>query len=200
MKVVETPLPGMVVLESPVHRDERGHFFEAWHRAGHRDAGLPGEFVQDNVSSSRRGVIRGLHYQHPSPQGKLVTVLRGEILDVGVDIRLGSPTFGRSFGVVLRAGEGVQVYIPEGFAHGFAVTTEDAIVLYKCTRPYDPSSEGSILWSDPDLGIDWPVAMPSLSPKDAQARRLGAIPEERLPRYHAEVSAAAAANRRVTRP
>lgn len=186
MKISTTELPDLLVIEQPVYRDDRGYFFEAWHRERCHASGLPREFVQDNVSHSTRGVLRGLHYQEPNGQGKLVMPLRGEIFDVAVDIRVGSPTFGRWFGMTLTAEMGSFLYIPPGFAHGFSVTGDEALVLYKCTRPYDQAAEGSVLWSDPDLGILWPQRSPVLSPKDCRAPRLAEIPRDRLPLYGGE--------------
>ena len=183
MIVEATDLPGVVVLEVPVRRDERGHFLEAWRRDRYAASGLGWEFVQDNVSSSRRGVVRGLHYQEPGAQGKLVAPLVGTIYDVAVDIRAGSPTFGRWVGVTLEADRGRQIYVPEGFAHGFAVTSPEALVLYKSTRPYDPTAEGAILWSDPDLAIAWPEGAETLSARDRAAPRLAEVPRHRLPVY-----------------
>jgi dTDP-4-dehydrorhamnose 3,5-epimerase len=190
MTISETELPGVLIVDLPVYRDDRGHFFEVWHPSRRERPGLPlpEEFVQDNVSHSRRGVLRGLHYQEPAPQGKLVMPLQGEIYDVAVDIRVGSPTFGKWLGVTLAAGRGRQLYVPEGFAHGFAVTSEEAVVLYKCTRPYTPSAEGSVLWSDPDIGVAWPTAAPILSGKDQAARKLRDIPRDRLPVYDGDAS------------
>jgi dTDP-4-dehydrorhamnose 3,5-epimerase len=182
MKTVPTELPGVVIVESPVYRDDRGYFLELWNRDRYAPLDLPDRFVQDNISSSAPGVLRGLHYQHPEPQGKLISVLEGSIYDVAVDIRVGSPTFGRWVGVELIAGRGRQVYVPEGFAHGFAVTDGPALVLYQCTNTYNPRCEGSIRWDDPDLAIAWPTADPTLSPKDREAPPLGRIPRERLPR------------------
>jgi dTDP-4-dehydrorhamnose 3,5-epimerase len=185
MKIVPTELPGVVIVESPLYRDDRGYFMELWNRDRYAPLGLPDRFVQDNISSSSAGVLRGLHYQHPEPQGKLISVLEGSIYDVAVDIRGGSPTFGRWVGVELTAGRGRQVYIPEGFAHGFAVTAGPALVLYQCTSTYNPRFEGSIRWDDPDLGIAWPTPAPVLSPKDRAAPPLGEVPEGHLPRYPA---------------
>lgn len=182
MNVVETRLPGVLVVESPIHHDDRGHFQELWRLDRFAEAvGLPNSFAQDNLSYSTRGVLRGLHYQHPTAQGKLVSVLRGAILDVAVDIRRGSPHFGQWVGVELEAGQGRSVYVPEGFAHGFVVTGEEALVLYKCTQSYVPQEEGSILWNDPALGIDWRVANPRLSAKDQRAPRLSEVSDQRLP-------------------
>lgn len=185
MKITETELPGVLVLEPRVFRDDRGYFLESWNQARYAEAGLPAAFVQDNLSYSTRGVLRGLHYQHPAAQGKLVCVLAGEVFDVAVDIRRGSPTFGRWVGVTLSAENGLQMYVPEGYAHGFLVTSESALFSYKCTRPYRPSDEGIVLWDDPDLGIAWPSAAPRLAPKDATAPRLRDIPHDRLPRLGA---------------
>ncbi len=183
MNLIQTRLPGVVVLEPRVFRDDRGFFVETWNRARYAEAGLPADFVQDNLSGSAPGVLRGLHYQHPAGQGKLVRVLRGEVFDVAVDIRAGSPTFGRWAGFVLSAENGRQLYVPEGFAHGFVVTSDGALFSYKCTAPYDPPSEGSILWDDPDLAIAWPVRSPVLAAKDRDAPRLRDVPADRLPRY-----------------
>ncbi len=172
MKVVTTELPGVVILEPRRFRDDRGFFFESFNEARHAEAGLPSRYVQDNVSYSERGVLRGLHYQHPNAQGKLVSVVHGEVFDVAVDIRKGSPTFGKWIGVTLSSENGRQMYIPEGFAHGFLVTGDSAVFHYKCTAFYDPKAEGSIIWDDPTIGIDWPLKEVRLSPKDAAARRL----------------------------
>lgn len=175
-----TQLPGVVVFEPVVHRDSRGHLLEV-HRAG--GAGyldLPA-FVQDNVSWSREGVVRGLHLQHPGGQGKLVTVLRGEVLDVVVDVRRDSATFGRWTSWRLSAENAHQIYVPEGFAHGFAVIGSEALVLYKCTVAYDPGAQVRIRWDDPDLAITWPSKTPVLSPADAAAPRLRDLSAEALP-------------------
>lgn len=180
-------LPEVLLVNAPIYRDDRGHFQEIWQQARYEEAGLPGRFVQDNLSFSRRGVLRGLHYQNPEPQGKLVCVLQGAIHDVVVDIRVGSPTFGQWLGVELSAEAGRQLYVPEGFAHGFAVTSETALVLYKCTAFYRQGAEGGLLWNDPDLGISWPVREPVLSVKDRDAPRLKEVPVERLPRFAAGV-------------
>ncbi|MFO0959103.1 MAG: dTDP-4-dehydrorhamnose 3,5-epimerase [Isosphaeraceae bacterium] len=185
MNVVPTALPGVVIIEPRAFRDDRGHFFESFSAAKYREAGLPDRFAQDNISFSKAGVLRGLHYQLPNAQGKLVSALRGSVFDVAVDIRRGSPTFGRWVGMVLSDENLRQMYIPEGFAHGFAVLSECAVFHYKCTASYDPQSEGSILWDDPDLGIDWPIRDALLSPKDAAAPRLAHIAPDRLFRYEA---------------
>jgi dTDP-4-dehydrorhamnose 3,5-epimerase len=184
MNVIATRLPGVVIVEPRVFRDERGYFLETWSTARYEAAGLPGAFAQDNLSCSSVGVLRGLHYQFPVAQGKLVSVVRGEVFDVAVDIRVGSPTFGQWDGALLSSENARQLYIPEGFAHGFVVVgDEPAYFSYKCTTGYDPAGQCSIAWNDPDLGIDWPTAVPSLSPKDAEAPRLREVPESRLPRY-----------------
>ncbi len=183
MKRVETDLPGCVVIEPQVFGDARGFFFESWNQQRYRELGLDLQFVQGNVSSSSRGVLRGLHYQWPNPQGKLVSVLEGEVFDVAVDIRRGSPTFGRSTAVVLSADNKRQFWIPEGFAHGFAVLSERALFSYLCTAPYDRAADAGIRWNDAALAIDWPVSAPSLSDKDATAPFLAEVAPERLPVY-----------------
>jgi dTDP-4-dehydrorhamnose 3,5-epimerase len=180
MNVVATELPGVVILEPRRFRDDRGFFFESFNEARYAEAGLPARFVQDNLSYSEPGVLRGLHYQLPNAQGKLVSVLHGEVFDVTVDIRKGSPTFGKWIGVTLSFENGRQLYIPEGFAHGFLVTGDCAIFHYKCTAPYDPKSEGSIAWDDPAIGVDWPRKDVRLSPKDAAAPRLTDVADDRL--------------------
>ena len=181
MKVEHTALPGVLILEPKVFGDARGFFMETWNRSRYAEAGLPGEFVQDNVSYSRHGVLRGLHYQSPRAQGKLVHVLEGEVFDVAVDVRVGSPTFGRWAGATLSAQNRRQLWIPPGFAHGFCVTGETALFCYKCTELYAPEHEGSILWNDPAIGIAWPLEHPTLSAKDAAAPPLAAVSPARLP-------------------
>ncbi len=185
MNVAPTSLPGVLVLEPKVFRDDRGYFLETWNAARYAEAGLPARFVQDNLSSSRRGVLRGLHFQHPAAQGKLVQALRGAIFDVAVDIRRGSPTFGRWVGVELSEADGRQLYVPGGFAHGFVVIGDAALVAYKCTAPYRPRDQGAIRWDDPDLAIAWPVADPLLAPKDRDAPALRDLPPARLPAVRA---------------
>ncbi|WP_177419174.1 dTDP-4-dehydrorhamnose 3,5-epimerase [endosymbiont of Lamellibrachia barhami] len=183
MKVIETELPGVLIIEPKVFGDERGFFTETWNKQLYTDAGIAADFVQDNLSMSRRGVLRGLHFQNPNAQGKLVTVLQGEVYDVALDIRHGSPTFGQWASVSLSSENRRLIYIPEGFAHGFCVTSETALFSYKCTDRYNPGAEGSILWNDPDLAIDWPIDSPELSAKDRQGIRLKDFPVERLPDY-----------------
>ena len=185
MKVVETSLPGCVIIEPAVFGDERGFFFETWNADRYGQLGLPDKFVQSNVSSSARGVLRGLHYQWPNPQGKLVSVLEGEVYDVAVDIRRGSPTFGRWAAVILSAENKRQFWIPEGFAHGFAVLSERAIFSYLCTAQYDKSADASVRWNDADIAIDWPIGAPLLSDKDGKAPFLADVAEDRLPIYGA---------------
>ena len=186
MNVVETELPGVLIVEPDVFGDERGFFMEGWNARRYEEAGLPGGalgFVQDNLSFSAHGVLRGLHFQNPQPQGKLVCVLRGEVFDVAVDIRVGSPTFGEWTGVTLSAENKRQFYVPPNFAHGFVVTGEAALFFYKCTDYYNREAEGAVLWNDPEIGIEWPTDAPTLSEKDRAAAPLGEMPEGALPRY-----------------
>ncbi|AIF49388.1 dTDP-4-dehydrorhamnose 3,5-epimerase [Dyella japonica] len=183
MKIQETPLQGALVLEPRVFGDGRGFFYESYNQAAFRDAGIDANFVQANVSRSSKGVLRGLHYQWPSPQGKLVSVLQGEVYDVAVDIRQGSPTFGQWTGVMLSGENHRHFWIPEGFAHGFCVLSEFAIFTYQCTALYDPSADAGVRWNDSDLGIDWPVRNPLLSEKDQKAPLLRDVPSPRLPRW-----------------
>jgi dTDP-4-dehydrorhamnose 3,5-epimerase len=182
MNIEETPLPGVLVIAPQVFGDARGFFMEAWNAERYGAAGLPG-FVQDNLSLSARGVLRGLHYQEPDAQGKLVHVLQGEVFDVAVDIRVGSPTFGAWHGVTLSAENHRQFYVPPGFAHGFVVTSETALFAYKCTAPYRPQHDHGIRWDDSAIGVAWPVAAPTLSAKDSEAPRLADVPHDELPQY-----------------
>ena len=186
MKVVETDLPGCLLLEPRVFSDERGFFYESFNADKLAEIGLAMEWKQGNVSSSAHGVLRGLHYQWPNPQGKLVTVLQGEVWDVAVDIRRGSPTFGRWTAMVLNAENKRHFWIPEGFAHGFVVTRGPALFSYLCTETYDPAADANIAWNDADLAIDWPLAHPALSGKDAAAPLLRDIPAARLPVFDAQ--------------
>jgi dTDP-4-dehydrorhamnose 3,5-epimerase len=181
MDIKETKLQGLLVLEPKVFGDSRGFFLETYNKERYQAAGINPEFVQDNISFSQKGVLRGLHFQNPQPQGKLVQVLSGAVLDVAVDIRIGSATFGCWHGEVLSGENCKQMYIPEGFAHGFCVISQTALFSYKCTNFYSPSTEGGVLWSDPDIGIDWQVNEPILSPKDSAYPRLKDIPRQRLP-------------------
>ena len=185
MNVIQTVLPGVLILEPKVFGDDRGFFMETYNGRRYEELGIPNRFVQDSLSFSARNVLRGLHFQNPQAQGKLVSVLRGEVFDVAVDIRLGSPTFGRWAGVTLSAENKRQFWVPEGFAHGFVVTSADALFSYKCTDYYAPEHDGSILWNDPEIGIDWPVDAPTLSNKDRDAPPLSGMPENSLPAYRA---------------
>lgn len=173
MNVVKTKLHDCVIVEPKVFGDERGFFLETFQAERYAElAGIKLPFVQDNHSRSSKAVLRGLHYQKTKPQGKLVRVVRGEVYDVAVDIRQDSPTFGQWEGVILSEENKRQLWVPPGFAHGFVVLSTTADFEYKCTDYYDPSDEGSILWSDPDLNIPWPIANPVLSTKDESAKRL----------------------------
>ena len=177
MTVTETPLPGVLLVEPRLHRDARGVFWETYHEARYRAAGIDARFVQTNVSRSRRSTLRGLHFQAPPhAQAKLVSVLDGSVFDVAVDLRAGSPTFGEWFGTDLTADSMRQVFVPEGFAHGFVVTSETALVSYACSAVYAPEAEQSLAWDDPDIGVAWPVAAPVLSEKDSAAPRLVELP------------------------
>jgi dTDP-4-dehydrorhamnose 3,5-epimerase len=177
MKVLPTEIPGVLVVEPTVHRDARGFFLETWHTERYREHGIDARFVQDNHSRSARGTLRGLHAQQPRPQGKLLRVVEGEVWDVAVDARLGSPAFARHVAVVLSAENFRQVYVPPGVLHGFCVTSEAAQVEYKCTEPYDPRAEFSVRWNDPELAIPWPIAEPLLSEKDRCAPLLREVRE-----------------------
>ena len=173
MKISHSKLKGCVIIEPRVFGDERGFFLETFQAVRYeQEAGIDLPFVQDNHSRSARGVLRGLHFQKTKPQGKLVRVVRGEVYDVAVDIREGSATFGEWEGVTLSEDNKKQFWVPPGFAHGFVVLSDTADFEYKCTDYYDPSDEGCILWSDPDLDIPWPIANPVLSTKDESAKRL----------------------------
>ncbi|MEY4194989.1 MAG: hypothetical protein RLZZ226_1357 [Pseudomonadota bacterium] len=183
MIINPTPLPGVLLLEPRVFGDARGFFFESWNRQRFSEAGLELDFVQDNVSFSRQGILRGLHFQNPLPQGKLVQVLEGAVYDVAVDIRRGSPTFGQWYGVTLSGENHRQLYVPEGFAHGFCVVSETALFSYKCTDFYNPAHEYSLAWNDPDIGIHWPISEPSLSGKDQAGQRLADFRPEQLPEW-----------------
>jgi dTDP-4-dehydrorhamnose 3,5-epimerase len=172
VNVVQTPLAGLLVIEPKIFRDDRGHFIETFQAERYAKAGIAQPFVQDNWSRSRKGTLRGLHFQNPRPQGKLVMVTRGAVFDVAVDIRKSSPTFGKWFGVELTEENGKQMWVPPGFAHGFAVLSDVADFLYKCTDVYVPEADAGILWNDPDIGIVWPLSEPLLSKKDASTPRL----------------------------
>ena len=180
MKVTTCDLRGLLIIEPDVFGDNRGYFMESWNRQRYREAGIDLDFVQDNFSLSRRATLRGLHFQNPVAQGKLVSVLQGEVFDVGVDIRRSSPTFGRWFGMTLSADNKRQFFLPPGFAHGFLVLSDMALFHYKCTDYYSPKDEQGFRWDDPEVGIKWPVENPILSQRDAAAPRLRALPPEKL--------------------
>jgi len=182
MRFTPTDLPEVLLVEPDVFRDDRGFFLETYHERKYRDGGIPHRFVQDNHSRSVARTLRGLHAQRSKPQGKLVRAIEGRIWDVAVDIRRGSPAFRRWVAVELTAENFRQLWIPPGFAHGFCVLSEMAQVEYKCTDLYDPSDELSLVWNDPEIGIEWPVSDPLLSTKDAAAARLAEV-VDLLPRY-----------------
>lgn len=190
MRLIKTPLDGCLVIEPRVHGDARGFFYESFNANRFAEAGLDLRFVQTNVSRSEQGVLRGLHYQWPNPQGKLVSVLEGEVWDVAVDIRRGSPTFGQWEACVLNADNHRHFWIPEGFAHGFVVLSERATFSYLCTAHYDREADAALRWNDARLAIDWPVAQPTLSDKDARAPFLDQVAPGRLPLYEVAPRAA----------
>jgi dTDP-4-dehydrorhamnose 3,5-epimerase len=181
MKVIATEIPDVLVVEPKLLGDQRGFFFEAFHAQRYAEHGILGPFVQDNLSRSGFGVIRGLHLQNPSTQGKLVSVLRGQVLDVAVDVRVGSPTFGRHVVVELNEENRRQLWVPRGFAHGFAVLSETVDFFYKCDNPYNPNNEIVVRWNDPAIGIRWNIENPSLSSRDAKAPCLSDV--KNLPLY-----------------
>lgn len=183
MKVIQTKLPDVLILEPKSFGDARGFFMETWQQERYEAIGIKEKFVQDNLSFSSRGVLRGLHYQNPNAQGKLVSVVQGEVFDVAVDIRVGSPTLGQWVGVNLSGENHRQLWVPPGFAHGFCVLSDTAYFTYKCTDVYTPSAEGGIMWNDPDIGIEWPIEDALLSEKDKVYPRLMDVPVEKLPRY-----------------
>lgn len=183
MKIIDTDLPGCRLIEPRVFGDNRGQFYEAWNKPRWAECGLDLDFVQCNISISERGVLRGLHYQWPQPQGKLISVLEGEVYDVAVDIRRGSPHFGRWTAAVLSAENKREFWIPEGFAHGFAVLSERVVFQYLCTASYLREADAGIRWNDGRLGIDWPLSAPLLSDKDAKAPFLDEISADRLPEF-----------------
>jgi dTDP-4-dehydrorhamnose 3,5-epimerase len=181
MKIKTTKFDGLVLIEPDVFGDHRGFFIETYQTSRYRDAGIQIDFIQDNVSFSVGRTLRGLHFQNPNPQAKLVQVLKGEIFDVAVDIRYGSPTFGQWEGILLSAENHHQIYIPEGFAHGFCVLSDGALFSYKCSDIYVPESEGGICWNDPDINIEWPVENPILSDRDQTYPRLKDMDIQKLP-------------------
>lgn len=180
MKIIRCELPGLLIIEPQVFGDARGFFMETWNQRRYVEAGLECAFVQDNISVSRRGALRGLHFQNPNPQGKLVSVLQGEVFDVAVDLRQTSPTFGQWHGLNLSSDNKRQFFVPPGFAHGFVVLSETAMFHYKCTDFYSPKDEMTVRWDDPDIGVRWPIANPTLSQKDTDGLRLRDVPKARL--------------------
>ena len=174
MKIIETEIPDLLIIEPKVFGDDRGFFMESWNAKTFREAGLDIEFVQDNHSRSSRGVLRGLHYQKPGPQGKLVRVTAGAVYDVVVDLRRSSPAFGKWVGVELSAANKRMFWVPEGMAHGFLCLEDGTDFMYKCRGPYDPSNEHALLWNDPAIGIEWPLdgTVPQLAAKDAAGKPL----------------------------
>ena len=184
MKVTELAMPGLKLIEPRRFGDERGWFSEVWQDKRYREAGITETFVQDNLAMSTKGVLRGLHAQEPYAQGKLVQVFQGEVYDVAVDLRIGSPTFGQWHGVLLNDANALQFYVPPGFLHGYYVTSERALFGYKTTDIYSPESEFSVRWNDPDIGIKWPLDVePGLSDKDRDAPLLADVPESRMSRF-----------------
>ena len=182
MKRLDTKIQGLVLVEPARFGDERGFFMETWQKERYDSAGINAGFVQDNLSKSRYGVLRGLHLQNPYGQDKLISVIQGEVFDVAVDVRVGSPTFGQAETVVLTDKNRLQFYIPPGFAHGFVVTSESALFMYKCTETYHPETELTVKWNDPTINIPWPIQDVQLSEKDAQGLSLQEL-EPSLPRY-----------------
>jgi dTDP-4-dehydrorhamnose 3,5-epimerase len=180
MNILTCDIAGLLIIEPKVFGDARGFFLESYNERRYREAGVNAAFVQDNVSFSRRGILRGLHFQNPNPQGKLLQVLQGEVFDVAVDVRRGSPTFGKWHGLVLSSENRRQFYIPAGFAHGFLVTSDTALFQYKCTELYSPKDEMAVRWDDPAIGIQWPMNDPLISERDSKALRLQDIPPNRL--------------------
>jgi len=180
MDVSDTDLPGVRLLEPDVYVDDRGSFRETWNARDYGHCGIEVSFVQDNLSRSREGVLRGLHFQNPRPQAKLISVLGGEVYDVIVDVRVNSNTFGEWEGRVLSGEDARQLYLPEGYAHGFLVTSGEALFHYKCTDFYHPEADRTIRWNDPSLGIEWPIDEPILSDKDAEAPLLDEVPRSTL--------------------
>jgi dTDP-4-dehydrorhamnose 3,5-epimerase len=181
MKTTRIELEGVLIIEPTVFPDDRGYFMETFQQDRYRGIGIHTAFIQDNLSFSRKGILRGLHFQHPHAQAKLVQVLQGEVLDVIVDIRTGSPTFGRWAGIRLSEKNKRQIFVPENFAHGYCVLSETALFSYKCSDYYAPDCEKGVLWSDPDIGIQWPLAHPILSEKDSCYSALKDIPPKDLP-------------------
>ena len=183
LDVQKTDIPGVLIFSPKVYNDDRGFFMETYNKELYKDAGLGCHFVQDNYSHSTKGTLRGLHYQLPHTQGKLISVIWGEIFDVAVDIRKGSPTFGKWVGLSLSDKNRKQLFVPEGLAHGFCVISEKADVMYKCTDTYAPEADKGVLWSDPEIGIEWPIESSIISAKDEKLPLLSQVPDEQLPEY-----------------
>ncbi len=183
MKIVHTKLEGVIIIEPDVYSDNRGYFLETWHYSRYKEYSIPENFVQDNLSFSHKNILRGLHFQYPHLQDKLVSVYAGEIFDVAVDVRVGSPKFGQWIGIQLSSNNHWQLFIPKGFAHGFLTLSEEAIVAYKCTEIYYSEHDSGIIWNDPDIHIDWPTLYPIVSAKDGSLRRLQSITDRYLPKY-----------------
>lgn len=185
MKIIQTGIAGLVIIEPVVHGDDRGYFMELWKASSYTGPVFPKQFAQSNVSRSAAGVLRGLHYQYPRPQGKLVSVLEGSVFDVAVDIRQDSPTFRKWAGVELSGHNHRQLYVPEGFAHGFCVLGDGALMNYLCTEQYHAPYDSVIAWNDPDIAVEWPIEAQSVSDKDRNAPLLREVALENLPRMHA---------------
>ena len=183
MNITRTPLEGLLLIEPLCFQDDRGFFLESYQLARYRNAGIPDQFVQDNHSRSAQGVLRGLHFQVKRPQAQIVTVIRGRVFDVAVDLRQVSPTFGRWFGVELSDTGPRQIYMTSGFGHGFCVLSDWADLHYKVGQPYDPHDEGGLLWSDPDLGIQWPIVAPQVTPRDSAFPRIRDLSQAQLPHH-----------------
>ncbi len=181
MKIIQTDLPGLLILEPRVFTDDRGFFMETFQSQRYKKSGINYSFVQDNISESMHGTLRGLHYQYPQSQGKLIQVMHGCVFDVAVDIRRGSPTFGKWFGAEISATNKRQLLVPPGCAHGFCVTSDTAVFHYKCTDLYNPQFEHTIIWDDKNIGIDWPISDPIISPKGTHGIMLQDIPTGNLP-------------------
>jgi dTDP-4-dehydrorhamnose 3,5-epimerase len=184
--VEKTSLPGVLIIKPRKFEDQRGYFFETFRQDACLSLGINCGFVQDNLSRSKKNVLRGLHFQWPNPQAKLVSVSHGAIFDVIVDVRRGSPNFGKWFGIDLSAENGWQLFIPEGFAHGFCALSDGATINYKCSTYYSPGSERTLLWSDKSVGIEWPLSQPILSAKDAAGISLNSFGPEDLPEYYGD--------------
>jgi dTDP-4-dehydrorhamnose 3,5-epimerase len=180
MNVIPCPISGLLIIEPKVFGDPRGYFMETWNQRRYREAGVTADFVQDNLSFSRRGILRGLHFQNPKPQGKLLQVLEGEVYDVAVDLRRSSSTFGKWHGLAISSENKRQFYIPPGFAHGFVVLSETVLFHYKCTELYSPKDDMAIRWDDPDIKIEWPLKEPLLSERDLKGMLLRDVPPDRL--------------------